>query len=135
MTTNSGTYTQGQLLGFLLGGEPSGDPRDVAVRDRATAAGESIVANELGTYLRHVPFGVDVVRYESGTAINSAAFTAGSWLTHALFIAYRRHLAARSDENADEGLVEYWLGRRISVEGTVGDHGHDGIDLLWRKRY
>jgi len=136
MTANPGTYTQGQLLGFLLGGEPTGDPRDVAARDRATAAGESIIANELGTYLRgNLPIGIDVLRYESGTTVSSAAVTAGSWLTHALFIAYRRHLAARPDENADEGQVEYWLGRRLSVEGTVGDHGYDGIDLLWRKRY
>ena len=136
MTANPGVYTQGQLLGFLLGGEPTGDPRDVTARDRATAAGESIIANELGTYIRgNLPIGVDVLRYESATTSNSAAVTAGRWLGHQLFIAYRRHLATRPDENAGEGAVEYWLGRRLSVEGTVGDRGYDGVDLLWRKRY
>ena len=136
MTANPGVFSQGQLLGFLLGGEPTGDPRDVTTRDRATAAGESLVANQVGTYIKgNLPIKVDVLRYESGTATNSAALTAGSWLTHELFVAYRRHLEARPDENSGEGEVEYWIGRRTSIEGTVGDRGYDGIDLLWRKRY
>ena len=64
-----------------------------------------------------------------------AAVTVGTWLTHALFLAYRQRLAARADENTGEGELEYWLSRRVVIEGTVGNHGYNGVDLLWRKRY
>ena len=41
----------------------------------------------------------------------------------------------RRDENNGEGEVEYWLSRRVVVQGTVGDRNVNGVDLLWRKRY
>lgn len=136
MSSSPSVYTQGQLLGFLLGGEPQGDPRDVAARDRATNAGASLISNEIGTYVRGaLPLKIDVIRYNSGSPESSAAVTAGTWITHDLFLAYRRHLEARPDENANESDLEYWLTHHLSVEGTAGDRGYDGIDLLWRTRY
>ena len=47
----------------------------------------------------------------------------------------RRRLDARPDENTGEGQLEYWLTRRIMVEGTAGDRGVSGLDMLWRRRY
>jgi len=134
MSSNPGTYSQGQLLGFLLGGEPHGEAGEVA--DRATATGASLVANKLTGYLeKALPIDLDVLRYEHSTATTSAALTLGSWITRNLFIAYRQHLDARFDENSGEGAIEYWLSRRLVVEGKVGDRGYNGVDLLWRKRY
>jgi translocation and assembly module TamB len=134
MSSNPGTYSEGQLLGFLLGGEPSGDPGDAG--DRASSVGASFVANKLGGYVkRALPIDLDVLRYESATASTSAAITVGSWLGRDWFIAYRQHLESRPDENTGEGEVEYWLSRRVFVEATAGDRGKNGIDLLWRKRY
>jgi autotransporter translocation and assembly factor TamB len=134
MRSEPASYTQGQLLGFLLGGEPSGDPG--SARDRATAAGTSFVANKIGGYVKSfLPIDLDVLRYEHATASSSAAVTVGTWLRHDLFLAYRRHLEARPDENAGEGELEYWLGKRVVVEGVVGDRNRDSVDLLWRKRY
>jgi autotransporter translocation and assembly factor TamB len=52
-----------------------------------------------------------------------------------LFVAYRRRLEARPDENAGEAEAEYWITRRVMVEGVLGDRGISGVDLLWRKRY
>jgi hypothetical protein len=133
MTSNPGTYSQGQLLGFLLGGQPTGQPGDS--RDRATSAGASFLANRIGGLVKGtLPIDLDVLRYESATATSSAAITVGTWLRHGLFLAYRQRLEARPDENTGEGEVEYWLGRRVVVEGVVGNRTNS-VDLLWRKRY
>jgi hypothetical protein len=134
MSSNPGIYSQGQLLGFLLGGEPSGEPGSPG--DRAAAVGASLVAAKLGGYVKSaLPVDLDVLRYETATATSSAAITVGTWLTQDLFLAYRRRLDARPDENSGEGEAEYWLSRRLVVEGIVGDRSYNGVDLLWRLRY
>lgn len=136
MSSDPGTYSQGQLLGFLLGGEPSGDPAGTSARDKASDAGASFVSNKLSGYVKKaLPVDIDVLRYEGANASRSAAVTIGTWLTKSLFLAYRRHLEARPDENAGEGQIEYWMSRRVSVEAVAGDRGYNGVDLLWRKRY
>lgn len=136
MSSNPGTYSQGQLLGFLLGGEPNGDPESSSFKDAATSAGTSFVANKIGGYVKGaLPIDVDVLKYETASASSSAAIKVGTWLTRSLFVAYRRRLDARPDENTGEGQVEYWLTRRIMVEGVTGDRGVSGLDILWRRRY
>jgi translocation and assembly module TamB len=136
MTSDPGTYSQGQLLGFLLGGDPGGDPQNSSATDKVAGAGTSFVANKLGGYVKSaLPIDIDVLRYEAASATGSAAVTVGTWITHTLFLAYRQHLSARPDENASEGNLEYWMTRRLMLEGTAGDRGFNGLDLLWRKRY
>jgi hypothetical protein len=136
MSSEPSLYSQGQLLGFLLGGEPNGEPATGNPRDRVAAAGTSLVANRLGGYVkRALPFDIDVLRYEAATASSSAAFTVGTWLTRSLFVSYRRRFEARTDENTGEAEAEYWMTRRVMLEGVVGDRGYSGVDLLWRKRY
>ncbi len=136
MSADPSMYSQGQLLGFLLGGEPNGEPATGNPRDRVTAAGTSLVANQLSGYVqRALPFDVDVLRYEAATASSSAAFTVGTWLTRSLFVAYRRRFEPQADENTGEAQVEYWLTRRVMFDGVLGDRGYSGLDLLWRKRY
>jgi autotransporter translocation and assembly factor TamB len=99
-------------------------------------AGESFVAGKIGNYVRQaLPIDIDVLRYEASTASSSAAVTVGSWVSQSLFLAYRQHVSPRADENNGEGEVEYWLSRRVMVQGTVGDRNVNGVDLLWRKRY
>lgn len=136
MSSDPGTYSQGQLLGFLLGGEPGGDPQAGPLQSQVTGAGESYVANQIGGYVKKaLPIDIDVLRYEAATSTTSAAITVGTWLNSSLFLAYRQHLdTTRQDENMSEGQIEYWLTRRLMVQGTVGDRA-DGLDLLWRKRY
>ncbi|CAN5844633.1 hypothetical protein BH11MYX3_BH11MYX3_04340 [soil metagenome] len=136
MGSDPGVYSQGQLLGFLLGGEPNGDPQAGSARDKASAAGASFVANKLGGYVKNaLPVDIDVLRYEASTSTSSAAVTVGTWISRSLFVAYRQHLESRVDENLSEAEVEYWLTHRTSVQATSGDHGYTGVDLLWRKRY
>lgn len=136
MSSDPGTYSQGQLLGFLLGGEPEGSPADGNPRDKAVGAGASIIANKIGGYVKDaLPLDIDVLRYEAATSTSGAAITVGTWISRSLFVAYRRRIEARPDENGGEGEVEYYLTRRLVVEGIVGDRGYNGVDLLWRKRY
>lgn len=136
MASDPPIYSQSQLLGFLLGGEPNGDPQQGSAREVATNAGASFIANKLGGYVKKaLRVDIDVVRYEAATASESAAVTVGTWLTRSLFLAYRRRLEAQPDENANEAQVEYWLSRRLLLEGVTGDRAVSGLDLLWRKRY
>lgn len=136
LTSDPGTYSQAQLLAFLLGGEPGGDPQSGAATDKVASAGASFVANKIGDYVRKaLPIDIDVLRYEAASTSSSAAVTVGTWVTRSLFLAYRQRLSARADENTGEGELEYWLARRILLEGTVGNRGYHGIDLLWRRRY
>jgi len=136
LSSDPGTYSQSELLGFLLGGDPAGDARGAAGSDRVADAGASLVANKIGGFVRDaLPIDIDVLRYEAATAATSAAVTVGTWITHSLFLAYRQHLDARPDENTGEGEVEYWLSRRVMLQGTVGNRSYNGLDLLWRKRY
>ncbi len=136
LSSDPGIYTSSQLLGFLLGGEPGGDPTSGSARDKAASAGTSLIANQIGGYLKKaLPFDLDVIRYEAASVGSSAAITVGTWVTHTLFFAFRQRLDARPDENSGEGTIEYWLTHRLQIEGTVGDRGYDGLDVLWRKRF
>jgi autotransporter translocation and assembly factor TamB len=136
LSSDNGMYSKEQLLGFLLGGEPNGDPSSGSARDKAASLGSSIVANQIGGYIKKaLPFDLDVLKYEAASATSSAAITVGSWLTHTLFFSFTQHLSPRPDENSAEGTLEYWFTRRLELETTAGDRNFDGVDLLWRKRY
>lgn len=130
-------YSQAELLGFLLGGRPGAGPEmGQSPSERVAGAGASLVGNVIGGYVkRALPIDLDVLRYEAATSTSSAAFTVGTWLTDTLFLAYRRRLEARPDENAGEGEFEYWIRRRLVFEGVIGDRGVNGLDLLWRRRW
>ncbi|MEO6771955.1 MAG: translocation/assembly module TamB domain-containing protein [Kofleriaceae bacterium] len=136
LSSDNALYSQEQLLGFLLGGEPNGDPSSGSARDKAASLGSSIVANQIGGYIKKaLPFDLDVLKYEAASATSSAAITVGSWLTHTLFFSFTQHLSPMPDENSSEGTLEYWFTRQLELEATAGDRNYDGVDLLWRKHY
>ncbi len=137
LSSTPAQYSQAELLGFLLGGEPGGDPENApSATERVASAGASFIGNKVGGYVKKaLPVDIDVLRYESASSTSSAAVTVGTWLTDTLFLAYRRHLEARPDENAGEGEIEYWLQRRLVLEAVIGDRGVNGADLLWRRRW
>ncbi len=135
LTSEPGTYSQGQLLSFLLGGTPGADPGS-EVQSAASGVASSLLSQKAGKYLgKLLPVDFDVLRFEAATAGTSAAVTIGKWVTRKLFVAYRRRLEARPDENAGEGELEYYLGKRVLLEATVGDRGYHGADLLWLRRW
>jgi hypothetical protein len=135
MSSDPGVYSEGQLLGFFLGGEPSGDPSN-ASRDAAAGAGASVLSTKLGAKLRRVlPVRIDVLSYETATATSSEAIRAGTWFTHKLFFQYVGHPEARPDENANEGDFKYYLPHNWFLEWTLGDRNVDNADLLHRWRW
>jgi translocation and assembly module TamB len=135
LTSRPATYTEGQLLTFLIGGSPGADPGS-EVRDAASGVASALVSQKVGGYIEdYLPVQVDVLRYEAATASSGAAFTVGKWVTRRLFVAFRRRLEARTDQNAGEAELEYWLAPDILIEATTGDRGHHDADLLWLKRW
>jgi hypothetical protein len=137
LSSNPAQYSQAELLGFLLGGEPGGDPENApSATERVANAGASFLANKVAQPIKKaLPVDIDVLRYEAASSTNSAAVTVGTWITDVLFLAYRRHLEARPDENMGEGELEYWIRRRLVLEAVAGDRGRNGLDLLWRRRW
>lgn len=137
LTSNPAQYSQAELLGFLLGGEPGGDPENApSATTRVASAGASYLGNKIAAPIKDaLPVDIDVLRYETASATSSAAVTVGTWITDSLFLAYRRHLEARPDENTGEGELEFWIRRRLVLEAVAGDRGVNGVDLLWRRRW
>jgi autotransporter translocation and assembly factor TamB len=137
LSSEPSTYSQAELLGFLLGGEPGGD-REAAqsASERVAGAGASFIGNQIGGYVkRALPIDIDVLRYEAATSTTSAAVTVGTWITDTLFLAYRQHLEARPDENTGEAELGWWIRRRLVLETRVGDRNVNSADLLWRRRW
>ncbi len=136
LSSQPGTYSEGQLLSFLLGGAPGAEPGR-ETRDAAASVASSLLSQKVGSYLDdYLPVDLDVLRYEAATSSDSAAVTIGKWVTRKLFVAYRRRLESpRPDQNAGEAELQYWLGRNLLLQGSVGDRGVHGIDLLWLRRW
>lgn len=128
------TYTQGQLLAFALSDTASAagsETTDAASNLFASVASQAIV----GAISPILPVRFDLIAYEPASASSSRAFVFGRWITRRLLVLYRNRAEARPDENVNEAEVEYWLGRRVLVEGVAGDRGILGADLLWTRRW
>ena len=62
--------------------------------------------------------------------------TVGKWLNDDLFVAYRYSPAVVDEvSNVNEAQIEYRLTKRWSLEGTYGDRGKGGVDILWIRRF
>jgi hypothetical protein len=137
LASDPATYSQAELLGFLLGGEPGGAPEAApSPSERVAGAGASIVGSAVGGYVKKaLPVDLDVLRYEAATSTSSAAITVGRWISETVFVAYRRRLEARPDENIGEGELEYWIAPRLVIDAIAGDRNVNSADLLWRRRW
>ncbi len=138
-TSEPGTYTQGQLLGFFLGGEPGGDPSKQTA-EAAAGFGASIASTVAGKWLKKVPLVsrvLDKVRFncKPGAGQSSSSCTAGTWLSKKTYVTYEGRIDSRPDENGNQGKVEYYWKPNRTVELTGGDRGYFGLDLLWRHRW
>ncbi|HEX2687654.1 MAG TPA: translocation/assembly module TamB domain-containing protein, partial [Kofleriaceae bacterium] len=128
-------YSQDQLFGFFVGGEPGGDPSS-QTREALKGAVALGLSGKLGREItRRLPIKVDALSCEPATTVTSASCTVGKWLSQQLFLAYRQHLEALPDENTNDVQVQYRFGRKVLIEGTGGDRGHYGADFLWRHRW
>ncbi|MGH2899053.1 MAG: translocation/assembly module TamB domain-containing protein, partial [Solirubrobacteraceae bacterium] len=85
-----------------------------------------------------LPVKLDAISCEPATSASATAggsCTFGKWLSERLFVAYRQHVGGSNDENTGDVQVQYRLGRKVLIEGSGGDRGHIGADLLYRHRW
>ena len=138
MTSDSGTYTQGELYSMFIGGQTSGSQAGGNAAQAGEAAGAGYASSVLTSTFRKLAqraFKVDLrldFNYEVGTATSSDAIRVGYWYNSRIFIAGRSHYAARVDENSNEVLLEYHLRGNSLIQATAGDRGYDGVDYVKR---
>ena len=56
-------------------------------------------------------------------------------LAERLYLAYRRVFGASTDENKNEGLLEFRIAARWLLTAVFGDEAVGGVDLVWSYRY
>lgn len=127
-------YTEAQLLGFFLGGNPSSSGRDSPEAANSVAA--AVASQTLGGMItRKLPVRLDVLSYQPQTTSSSGSLVAGRWITEKLLLLVRSRSTPRLLENGAEGELQYWLRRGLMLNGIAGDSGTFGLDLLWNRRW
>ena len=138
LSSEPGGYTYDQLFGFLLGGEPGGDPGN-QTRDAVAGAGARLITGRVGRQINKVlPFKLDAVSCGPETKATTAtggSCTFSKWLSERLLIAYRQHFGGAPEENVGDFQVQYRLGRKTLIDGAGRDRANFGADLLWRHRW
>ena len=142
LSSDAPGYSSDALLAFFLGAEPSTEASSQSrdqTRDAVAIAGARLISGKLGRQLNKVlPVKVDALSCEpapAATTATSGSCTVGKWLSRRLFVAYRQHLQPRTDENTGDVQLQFRMGDRLLLEGTGGDRGYYGADLLWRHRW
>ncbi|MEO8842536.1 MAG: translocation/assembly module TamB domain-containing protein, partial [Kofleriaceae bacterium] len=139
MSSDTGSYTQGELYSFFIGGQSAGSSAGgdaqqagfAAGAGYASALGSQAFNGKVGKWL-HLPVRIDL-NYEVATATSSQGLRVGAWISAKWFIASRTHPEARVDENRNEVLTEYHLPHNLVLEGQIGvDGGYHNIDLVRR---
>jgi hypothetical protein len=133
MSSDSGSYTQGELYSMFLGGQAATGGSDASQAGEAAGAGyaSSLLSSKINHAL-NLPLRVDI-GYDVATATSSQGLRVGTWISAKWFIAARAHPEARVDENRQEAITEYHLRNHIVLEGQVGfDGGYHSADLVRR---
>jgi len=135
-TSDPGGYDRSTLLGFFLGRDPDKDTTDDSpLQDKAVSLASNFIAGQVQKYVKEL-LPIDVLKVEVDDASSGAsAVTVGKWINDDLFIAYKYSPVADENSNINEAQVEYRIFKRWSLEGTYGDNGKGGIDILWIRRY
>jgi hypothetical protein len=129
------SYTQGQLLSFLMGAEPNAEDSTAQTNQAVVSGGLTVLSSRLGrTINKHLPIKFDAINYEAGTSSSSKAVRFGLRLSDRAYLLWRQRLAARPDENPGEAVLEYQLRPSLLFETTVGERAKGG-DLLYRYRW
>lgn len=76
---------------------------------------------------------VDVLTIETGSQGVSEA-SVGKYIGDRVFIGYRQRLVPATNENTEEGRIEYEISRSVSAEATVGDRNSD-LSVLYTKDF
>ena len=140
LTSDTGSYTQGELIGYFLGGTPSADRSDVSQTAAAAGAGaaSALVTSQLrkaapqwaSKFASRVSF-----NYEVATSSSSEALRVGYWLSKHVFVAVHSHVEPLPDENSNEIIGEWHFRNNMMLQGNGGDRGIGGLDLVRRWRW
>jgi hypothetical protein len=142
-----GLYTQDQLFGFFLGGEPNTDPgspaRDPA-REAATGAVAGWLTGKLRGQLNKVLPGElkldfscdpDPTAPAGVGACAAGEFVRVPFLKQPVHVAVRRRIQPRPDENVNEAQLQFRLPFKLLFQASGGERGYLDGDLLWRHRW
>lgn len=133
-SSSPASYSEAQLLGFFLGGNP-GSGRD-ATPDAANSVAAAVASQTVGGLItKRLPVRIDVLSYQPQTLSTSGAFVAGRWITEKLLLLLRSRSDPRPLENSTEAELQYLLRRDLLLDGVAGDRGTFGLDLLWNRRW
>jgi hypothetical protein len=140
LSSDSGSYTQGELIGYFLGGTPSADRGDVTQTAAAAGAGAAsalvtsqlrkVLPGSVAKFAQRVTF-----NYEVATSSSSEALRVGYWISKHVLVAVRNRLEPLPDENANEGIGEWHFRSNMMLQGSAGDRGVAGLDLVRRWRW
>lgn len=135
LSSDSGAYSQSQLLSFLAGATPSDDPASQS-GDAVASGSLTILSSRIGRRINDkLPLlKFDTINYEAKTASSSRAIKLGRRLGEHTYLNYRYRFEPRPDENPSEAVVEWEVHKNIVIEGTGGQRAVGG-DVLWRKRW
>jgi autotransporter translocation and assembly factor TamB len=128
-SSDTGSYSQGDLLAIFLGGQSGDDHSDIG--HAAETAGAGLATNLITKkLLKHFPIKLDP-HYTPASATTSQAYGLSHWVNEDLYLEARFHPEARLDENTTEGVLEYHINRHMMLSGAAGNNMYDGGDLLW----
>jgi hypothetical protein len=134
LTSDRPSYSESELVRFFMGGEP-GRTATGGFSDVAGSVVSAMFSSKVKSAARRWGFALDVVRISPSTSATATALSVGKWLTRRLYVEYRQRVDARYDENQSEAEAEYWLARHFVLNGTAGDRGVVGFDLVWTRRW
>ncbi len=132
LSSDTGAYSQSQLLAFLAGATPSDDPAS-ASGDAVASGSLTILSSRIGRKINErLPLlKFDSINYEAATASSSRAVRLGKRIGERTYLIYRQRFEPRPDENRSEATVEYELRKNLIIEGAGGERGA-GADRRWR---
>jgi hypothetical protein len=136
LASDTGSYSQGQLLSFLAGATPSDDPSQQQSGDAVASGSLTLLSSRLGKRInKRLPLiKFDTINYEAKTASTSRAIRVGKRIGDHTYLNFRNRFEVRPDENAHEAVLEYEVRKDVIFEAAGGERGGGG-DLLWRKRW
>lgn len=139
-TADQGNYSEAELFGFFLGGDPGGTAQTQA-KDAALGAGASLLSQLVAKRLKAVLpenrlLQFDVLGCEPGAGTGGSSCTIGYRFNDGrIYIGLKHRLAPLPNENGEEGTFQYYLSKEWYFELSGGSATIIGADLLWRRRW
>ena len=148
LSAEPAVYTQAQILGMILTGNPQVVQKDDQDADPTSAVTAAVLSTVLGPLTRQVAntVGLDVAKVsleeqknkseggDEGVSLKAQA-EVGKYITDRIYLGYRKVFGADEEENSHEAILEYAISARWLAMALFGDKGVGGLDIFWTYRY